>query len=465
MTILGRRETLLIAGLAGLALLAATLAFEPSAVATIAAVPIVAGGIVLIWGILHGSRTATLTLLFCATFLMQAVFRVRDYQDKDVDFQVLIKIGVWIMVAAIALLHARRWIGMLRNPANLPCAFFLIWLFATALVSQNPAYTAASAFTIFACVVFAAYVFSKFEAVEAFAVILLSIILFCAISIVVYYTFPEFGHYVYWVNEERFISPRLAGIAGSANNMALLAAFGLVITGLYFRELHRMNRLFVPAAVLLCGAALLMTNSRAPLAMALIIIFATYTLTWRRLYAGLFLLSVTILLLAVVLPFGQETLLKAVSRSGDVGEVTSFTGRTEIWYGVLKLVEAQPWMGYGYASSVFVLPQYVNEIGFTTSHAHNLMLQLLLTTGWIGVILFTLSVMTVIMRAILYRDRILFAMMAFVLLNGITESSGFTTLANVCTLAFAIAVAMPAASRLHEDRYYEDRYSYQRRFS
>lgn len=461
MTIIGR-EILLLAVFVGLAFFAATLAFEPSAVIAIAAAPLVAGGVVLIWGILHGSRIATLVLLFCATFLMQAVFRVRDYQDKDVDFQVLIKIGVWVMVAAIALLHARRWIGLLRNPANMPCAFFLIWLFATALVSQNPAYTAASAFTISACVVFSAYALSKFDPVDAFATMLLAIMLFCAVSIIVYFTLPEFGHYVYWVNEERFVSPRLAGIAGSANNMALLAAFGLVVTGLYARDFHRMNRLFVPASVLLCGAALLMTNSRAPLAMVLIIVLATYTFTWRRLYAGLFLLSVAILLLAIILPFGQETLLKAVSRSGDIGEVTSFTGRTEIWYGVLKLVEAQPWMGYGYASSVFVLPQYVNEIGFTTSHAHNLMLQLLLTTGWIGVILFTLSVITVIMRAILYRDRVLFAMMAFVLLNGITESSGFTTLANVCTLAFAIAVAMPMASRPHEDRYYEDRYSYQR---
>lgn len=454
------RESLLLALFVGLAFFAATLALEPSAVIAVAAVPLVAGGVVLVWGILHGNRLATLLLLACAIFLMHAVFRVRDYQDKDVDFQVLIKIGLWVTVAAVAFLHVRRWVGLLRNPVNLPCALFLIWLLATTLVSPNPTYTAVSAFTIFACVIFSAYVFSTFDAVDAFAAIVLAIILFCAVSIVVYFVLPEFGHYVYWVNKERFISPRLAGIAGSANNMALVAAFGLVVTGLYVRDFHRMNRLFVPLSVLLCGAALLMTNSRAPLAVVAVILLATYTFTWRRLYAGLFLISLTVLLLAVIVPFGQETLLKAVSRSGDVGEVTSFTGRTEIWYGVLKLVEMQPWMGYGYASSVFVLPQYVNEIGFTTSHAHNLILQLLLTSGWIGVILFILSVMGVVLRAVVYRDRIAFAMMAFVLLNGITESSGFTTLANICSLAFGIAVSLPATSRLHEDDY-----SYQRRFS
>ena len=434
--------------------------FDPSSLIAIAAAPLVVGGALLLWGVVHGHRMATFIHLFLAAFLMHAVFRIRDYQDKDVDFQVIIKIALWVTVATVAIIHARRWIDLLRNPVNIPSALFLIWLFATAIVSPNPTYTTVSAFTIFACVVFSAYVFSKFEPVEVFATLILAISLFCAISIVVYFAIPEFGRYVYWVNQERFVSPRLAGIAGSANNMALIAAFGLVVTGLYAREFDRMNRLLVPMAVLLCGAALLMTNSRSPLVMAVIIVLSTYVFTWRRLYAGLFIASVAALMFAALIPFGQEFLLKAVSRSGDVGEVTSFTGRTEIWYAVLKLVEAQPLMGYGYASSVFVLPEHASDVGFATSHAHNVVLQLLLTTGWIGIVLFALSIAGVTLRAIVYRDRIAFGMMAFVLLNGITESSGFTTLANVCSLAFGIAVALPASKRPHEDHY-----SYQRRFS
>jgi O-antigen ligase len=217
----------------------------------------------------------------------------------------------------------------------------------------------------------------------------------------------------------------------------------------------------VPVSILICGTALLMTNSRSPLVMATLILVAAYAFSWRRLYAGLFVISVGLLLFAALIPFGQDFLLKAVSRSGDVGEVTSFTGRTDIWYAVLKLVELQPLTGYGYASSVFVLPQYANEIGFTTSHAHNVMLQLLLTTGWIGVLLFTLSVAGVALRAVVYRDRIAFGMMAFVLLNGITESSGFTTLANICSLAFGIAVSLPAQRM----RSHDDDYSYQRGLS
>jgi O-antigen ligase len=148
------------------------------------------------------------------------------------------------------------------------------------------------------------------------------------------------------------------------------------------------------------------------------------------------------------------------SRSGSVGEVTSFTGRTEIWNAVLQLSSAEPWMGYGYASSVFVLPQHASAVGFTTSHAHNLILQLLLTTGIIGVILFLVSVIVVIARAAAQRDRTVFAMMLFVIFNGVTESSGFTTLANICTFAFAIAVTMPPLQKHRVD--HENDLAYQR---
>jgi hypothetical protein len=43
-------------------------------------------------------------------------------------------------------------------------------------------------------------------------------------------------------------------------------------------------------------------------------------------------------------------------------------------------------------------------------------------------------------------------MLAVVVLNGITEASGFTTLANICSLAFTIAITLPPQrSDSHED--------------
>lgn len=461
--ILAERDIVKIFLATGAGVIASLALFEPVALASVAALPVMLALLLLMWGVMRGNRIAILLHLFVAIFLVQAVFRVRDYQDKDIDFQVILKIAVWITVAAVAIIHARRWLGTMLTPGNYPCILFLFWLFATAIVSQAPVYTLVSAFTVFACVVFCAYLFSVFDEIEIFATIVAAITLFCIISIIVYFAIPEFGHYVFWLNQERFVSPRLAGIAGSANNMALIAAFSIVVIGLYAREFHRLNVLFAPLSGLIALVALLMTHSRGPLTGAAAILFIVYMFQWRRMYLAFFLLSGSLLGLALLLPKGEQFIFKLVSRSGSVSEITSFTGRTEIWHAVWQLAAAEPWMGYGYASSVFVLPQHASQIGFATSHAHNLILQLLLTTGWIGVALFILSIISIGLRAATQRDRIIFAMLLFVIFNGITESSGFTTLANICTFAFAIAVTLPPLQRHQES--YENNIAYQRGFS
>ncbi|MES1155321.1 MAG: O-antigen ligase family protein [Pseudorhodoplanes sp.] len=463
--ILAERDVLAIFVATAVAVLSGIILFDPASLISVIALPAVCGVLVLTWGVFRGNRVAVLLLLFIAIFMLQAVFRVRDYQDKDIDFQVLLKIVIWIAVVGVAFSHVTRWLSHVLVAGNIPWILFVLWLFATAVVSPSPspAYSAVSAFTVFACVVFSAYLFSSFDEVEIFAVIVAAITAFCAISIVVYFAIPQFGHYVYWVNEQRFVSPRLAGIAGSANNMALIASFSVVVTGLYAREFHRRNVFFAPVAGLISLTALVMTISRGPLVAAMAILFIVYMLHWKRLYATFAAISVGLLGLAAIILKGEAFLMKAVSRSGDVGEITSFTGRTEIWKAVLKLSAEEPWTGYGYASSVFVLPRHVSQVGFITSHAHNMILQLLFTTGIIGVVLFLLSMTSVIVRSAIDRDRTRFAMLLFVIFNGITESSGFTTLANICSFAFAIAVTLPPLERNRIE--YENDLAYQRGFS
>ncbi|NJM34534.1 MAG: O-antigen ligase family protein [Rhodomicrobium sp.] len=139
------------------------------------------------------------------------------------------------------------------------------------------------------------------------------------------------------------------------------------------------------------------------------------------------LLTTAVLFGALMLIPAADDVLKLVSRSGDLQEITSMTGRSEIWTAVPKIVERQSWTGFGYASSIVIIPQHEREIGFLTSHAHNLILQLLLTTGWIGVGLFCLSLLTVGGRALYTGDRTVLVLLAYVIFNGITESSAFTT--------------------------------------
>ncbi len=75
------------------------------------------------------------------------------------------------------------------------------------------------------------------------------------------------------------------------------------------------------------------------------------------------------------------------------GKDTTFTGRTNIWSGVLWAVERRPLLGYGYGGvwvSENVEPTFsmMRRIGFRAFHAHNGVLDVILQVGVIGLVFF-----------------------------------------------------------------------------
>ncbi|NJM34535.1 MAG: hypothetical protein HC850_07295 [Rhodomicrobium sp.] len=269
-----RRSALLLLAILGAAALFMT-ALAPLALAGLAIPVALIGAWFLLSGAARRSRTTIYLIVFLSVFLLDATFRVRDYADKGIDFQVLIKIAIWLTIAAVALFHASRWLGEILTPGNLPWILFLLWLLFTATLSPIPAYSAFTAFSICAHVAFCAYLFSNFERAEIFAVMVLALTAFCLVSIAVYFAVPEFGRFVYWLNEQRYVSPRLAGIAGSANNMGRLAAFGLILIILYASAFRRLHPLLVPVCGFTLALSLVMTNSRSSMIMVIALGFSS----------------------------------------------------------------------------------------------------------------------------------------------------------------------------------------------
>ncbi|HEY7647263.1 MAG TPA: O-antigen ligase family protein [Hyphomicrobiales bacterium] len=445
----------LLAGMT-LVVIGGLLLVDPASITTVLIAPAVFMFLVILWSAIRGHRFGVMALVFIAVFLIDATFRRREFSDKSLDYQVMMKVGLWLTIAAVSVVHFRRWAHIILLPSNIPWIIFLCWLCLTAAVSEVPAYSAMTAFSIYSFAIFCAFIFNNYDRVEIFAVMVAAIVVFCIVSIVVYFAIPDLGHFIYWDNDVRFLSARLSGIAGSANNLGRLAAFGLILCGLYFREFRRYHRLFVPLSFFIMSLALLMTNSRTSIAMVIAVLLGAYVLNWRRFYLVVLMVTIAIAMALIVVPSGEQA-LTVISRSGNVEEVSSMTGRTNIWHAVLVLSAERPIAGYGYASSIFVLPEHERLVGFAVGHAHNLILQLLLTTGWTGVVLFIGAVLSVGTRAVYTGNRVVLALLAILVLNGITEASGFTTLANICSLAFTIAITLPP----HRDRSYEDNPAYQ----
>jgi hypothetical protein len=130
------RNAALVLGGATLAVTFGLLLADPSALITILVLP---GALLLsliLWSALRGERFGIMALVFLGVFLIDATFRRREFTDKSLDYQVLMKIGLWLTIALVSLIHLRRWASVLMVPSNIPWIMFLSWLCLTAAVSQ-----------------------------------------------------------------------------------------------------------------------------------------------------------------------------------------------------------------------------------------------------------------------------------------------------------------------------------------
>ena len=393
-------------------------------------------------GVLRGESFAVLALLSVAVFVLEAVFRVRDFTDKSIDWQVLLKAGSLLSLLAVAMFRMPITFPAIVSTTRVTWFVFFLWTCFTGLYAPNLAYSAFGAFSLVAIYLFLLYVFRTFDEVQIILSIIVATFAFCLVSIVVYYGMPEFGRMKEWHGNSQIVGTRLSGIGGNANTVGRQAALALLLLALYAPELKKINVLIVPVVGSVAAVALLLSNSRTSLALTLIIIWFLLFCTRERMV--LFVLS--LLALFVIMPFlfiFGETLLSMVSRSGDVAEITTGTGRTHIWAVVVQLIFERPVAGWGYGSTLFILPEYAGDIRHIAPHAHNMILQILITSGFVGLAIFAVAFGIRMFDAYRARNRTVLTLMAFVFLNGLTEASAFAGVANSATLAMLIAIALP----------------------
>jgi O-antigen ligase len=137
---------------------------------------------------------------------------------------------------------------------------------------------------------------------------------------------------------------------------------------------------------------------------------------WRTLlrFGTVALLLVTILRLA-----GDGT--SSLSRSGDSRELTTLTGRTEVWSITSHLIADRPVAGHGVGSSGALFAEVVRsgQLWWEAFSPHNVLLTVALETGAIGLVLFATALVAV---AVAVRtDAWALALVATVVVNGQTE--------------------------------------------
>lgn len=187
---------------------------------------------------------------------------------------------------------------------------------------------------------------------------------------------------------------RFRGVTGGANTLGPIMGLGAIMAMAQYRLTARgAKRWFHAVMMVAFVAALFLTNSRSSILGFIVAMLATEVVIGTLGLLGtmfLVLLGAT-LALAMTYPGLMDSVMSglasAFSRSGSVSELTTLTGRQDIWAACWKLFLDQPIFGYGLGSVRVVLPLAYSDVwGNTMSTAHNMLLESLLSVGVAGTI-------------------------------------------------------------------------------
>jgi len=377
----------------------------------------------------------TYWLSFLSLFFVDAVFRVRDYSDKDIDFQIVAKLLVFGVLLVYSLINAQFVFFDKRRLSSQIIMFLLLYFLVTTFWSESSLYGLLSMVSMFSYFLFIGVVIRKFGPGVLFDAFLSSAILFFLLSFAAYFLIPELGKISYWEYGVYVDGGRMSGIAGSANNLGRYACFAFVICFFMYLNGGRSRTIYL-VGVLSILALLLSVNRSSMLMLALGVSILAFRKSISIYYYCAFLFGVFSLFVLFIFP---DEILRIFSRSGEMEEIFTFTGRTNIWRVVLEIIAERPFFGHGYGSGVSLLSNYIDEIGFSPSHAHNLFLQILLYGGYVGLFVFIFSIGVIVKSSSTYKKMCVF-LIFFVVYNGLLESGAFGGVVNITSVALFISV-------------------------
>jgi O-antigen ligase len=283
--------------------------------------------------------------------------------------------------------------------------------------------------------------------------VLVSLVGFIAVcSLVVYFAYPELGRMHAWLGSEFGENNRIQGIAGTPNGLGSMTAMSLIFTLVYFRRVHGSVRRLMLIAAVPSAICLIMSNSRMSIA-SLIVCATVYFAAKGNRVANVGIIALGIAALAALFISAPDMFLSSLARSGEASEITSATGRSEIWAVVLEHVFARPLTGYGYAMSTSILPMDPRLFS-VAAHSHNMYLEVLFSGGAMSFSLLMVAVASTLyvgLRAGCFEPTII---LLFYLLRGLTEPAPFDNLPSFAGYSFFLAVAFIAARarRANESR-------------
>lgn len=357
---------------------------------------------------------------------LNVAFSPRQEGEVGLTPQNGVKLVTWTVLALVAVVQWRRLAAMLRDPVFALAAAHVAVAGLSMTWSLAPTYTAANALGLFGYLGLACLVASRLPEGTAFRVMVWSLFALIAGGLVAGVILPDMS----WLPPSQGEPVvRFQGVSGHPNVYAQQAGYLMVLATSARRAGHLSRRVFLMTAAVAL-AAILLSDSRTTL-LACLLSWGLVALRQRRLMP---LVGVCFCVLAAVATILFATggmaqigaLVGGVSRSGSSSELTTLTGRTEIWALAWDLIQQRPLLGWGFNATEQLISDSLPTT-FYGSHVncHNMTIQLVLTLGFLGAIPGLGFVAALLYRAVVRPDPARDQTTFFMFISGLTESPIF----------------------------------------
>jgi len=274
-------------------------------------------------------------------------------------------------------------------PGMTPVLCFLALAILSAAWSDYPGITIRRSGTAITTAMWGAYLASRFSMRDIVILIAESIGIIAIGSFIAAVAFPDFG-----VNE--LLSSDPGGIAGwkgmvsDKNSLGIVMATGTV-SMLYLLvspgETRRKKMMWC-AGMLLCGALLILSQSRTSWVAAMAGIGTCFVVRamYRRPAVGIVVIAWVALLVVPMLLIAINDLSVF---TGLIGKDATLTGRVDLWHLVIPYGNERPVLGYGYGAFWIEDSPRTQEIwralnSYKPPHAHNGWIETYLELGMVG---------------------------------------------------------------------------------
>ena len=387
----------------------------------------------------HGASSRdTAVLFFVVLFCMVAFVAVAegDSLAQTLNPRRIHRLGFLSLAAALGLGHALIH-GKIRIRANDPAFIiagaFGLWAFATAFWSPSPTFSALKALEFMLVVVTFGAIVASVNRSAISAQKLAAVLAAASTTVVVLYLFlnlAEFGTLFRFV-ESHDRGPRFTLLYAHPLQSADVISLAVIAVAVLRGSLSWRLPLL---AVLIVLVAL--TRSIGP---GLGLATALLTIIWLNLGTTSRVAAILIFALAAILGLFFIDLIRSdLQITPDIMEtLTTINGRIPLWKYALELAWEKPLAGHGFYAARFLLFDRFSWAGT----AHNAFVEVLLTTGGVGLILLIAFISYVAVRALRLKNSMLIGITIYSLTHALTDYIIFSPDIIMATLLLGILVA------------------------